>query len=177
VASYYYLVATLPSLRYDGVLPFTTDTFLSLCKEQVSKAHYLLLEQAVSGVASSHHFLFQYQHFAGMVKKELTEARSRKLSLSDPSYRNDGDKEAKISDTVRQALSSDDVLQAEMLLIRLHWNYLDDLSALHTFDIEGLLSYALKLKMLQRKSLFTREEGNAEFKRLFSNIQTEIENN
>ncbi len=56
MASYYYLVATLPSLRYDGVLPFTTDTFLSLCKDQVSKAHYLLLEQAVSGVASSHRF-------------------------------------------------------------------------------------------------------------------------
>ncbi len=87
-------------------------------------------------------------------------------------------KKQKISETVRQALSNDDVLQAEMMLIRLHWNYLDDLSALHTFDIEGLLSYALKLKMLQRKkSLFTREEGNAEFKRLFSNIQTEIENN
>jgi len=177
VASYYYLVATLPSLRYDGTLPFTTDAFLALCKDQVSNAHYLLLEQAVEGVASMHHFLSRYQHFADMVKKELTEARSKKLSLSDPAYRNDGEKEARISDIVRQALASDDVLQAEMLLIKLHWNYLDELSALHTFDIEGLLSYALKLKMLQRKSLFTREEGNAEFKRLFSNIQTEIENN
>ncbi len=177
MASYYYLVATLPSLRYDGSLPFTTDDFLSVCKEQVSKSHIALLRQAVSGEHSSHPFLSQYQHFASMVQKELVEARSKKLSLSDSSYRNDGEKQANISETVRQALSNEDVLQAELMLIRLHWAFLDDLSALHTFDIEGLLSYALKLKILQRKSLFTREEGNAEFKRLFSNIQTEIENN
>lgn len=176
MASYYYLVATLPSLRYDGVLPFTTDDFLELCKGQVSDAHYRLLVSAITGDVKSHRFLSTYQHFADMVTNELTEARSRKLSLSDPAYRNEGDKEAKIAETVRQALATEDVLQAELLLLQLHWKFLDDLSALHTFDIEALLSYALKLKMLQRKSLFSREEGNVEFKRLFSNIQTEIEN-
>ncbi len=177
MASYYYLVATLPTLRLDGPLSLTTETFLSLCKPLVGKQHYSLLCKAVSGQPASHPFLAAYQHFETMVTKELVEQRSRKLSLSDPAYRNDADKEGRISDTVRQALALDNVLEAELLLLSLHWKFLDELATLHTFDIEALLSFALKLKLLQRKSLFTREEGNAEFKRLFSNIQTEIENN
>lgn len=176
MASYYYLVASLPALRYGGVLPFSTEAFLVQCKTQVSPHHYQLLETALAGTPSTQHFLNSYQNFAQMVKKELTEQRSRKLGLNDPSYRNDADKEARISESVRQALASDDVLQAEMMLIALHWKFLDDLSALHVFDIEGLLAYALKLAILERKSLFTQEEGNAEFKRLFSNIQSQIEN-
>lgn len=177
MASYYYLVATLPTLRLDGPLSFSTETFLTLCKTQVSDRHYHLLCKALSGEKASHPFLKAYQHFETMVSKELVEQRSRKLSLSDPAYRNDADKEGRISDTVRQALAQENVLEAELLLLTLHWKFLDELATLHTFDIEALLSFALKLKLLQRKSLFTREEGNAEFKRLFSNIQTEIANN
>ncbi len=177
MASYYYLVATLPSLRYDGTVPFSCSQFLSLCKEQVSERHYQIIRAAVQDGDAKNKFLSDYQHFCSMVKGELTEQRSRKLSVSDSEYKNTSDKEARISETVRQALGMDDVLQAELLLLQLHWKYVDDLVALHTFDIEGLLAYALKLRLLERKNLFTREEGNAEFKRLFSNIQTEIENN
>ncbi|MDD3057905.1 MAG: DUF2764 family protein [Sphaerochaeta sp.] len=177
MASYYYLVASLPSLRYEGSLPFTTESFLKLCTNQLSDTHFAMVRAVLLGQPCSHRFVHSYEHFASMVKKELTEQRSRKLSLSDSSYKNDGDREAHIADVVRQALSMEDVLAAEMLLVQLHWNFIDELCALHTFDIEAVLGYAIKLRMLERKSLFTREEGNAEFKRLFSNIQTEIENN
>jgi len=37
-----------------------------------------------------------------------------------------------------------------------------------------LLSYRLKLQLLLRKDLFSPLEGNAEFKLLFSNLQTNI---
>lgn len=177
MASYYYLVATLPSLRYDGKPAYSTAEFLSLCKEQVSDSHYQLISSAFSDTPQRNRFLEEYQKFSAMVNGELTEQRSRKLSLSDSQYKNMHDKEARISETVRQALSMEDVLQAELLLLQLHWKFIEELVALHTFDIEGLLGYALKLRLLQRKNLFTRDEGNAEFKRLFSNIQTEIENN
>lgn len=177
MASYYYLVATLPTLRLDGPLLLSTKSFFTLCKSQVSERHYHLLCKTVSGEPSSHPFLKAYQHFEAMVHKELVEQRSRKLSLSDPAYRNDADKEGRISDTVRQALAQENVLEAELLLLALKWKFLDELAALHTFDMEALIGFALKLALLERKSLFTREEGNAEFKRLFSNIQTEIENN
>ena len=175
MASYYYLVATLPMLRYDGALPFDTDSFLEICKNKVSNADYQTLSDALGGIPSSHSFLKKWQQFSSMVQQELNEQRSRKLGVSSAKYRNDGEKEYRIQETVRHALNDENVLDAEMSLMMLKWKFLDELAALHVFDLEGLLSYAIKLQLLQRKSLFTREGGNAEFKRLFSNIQSEIE--
>lgn len=122
MASYYYLVASLPSLRYEGSLPFTSESFLKLCTNQLSDAHLEMIRAVLAGEPCSHRFVRSYQHFASMVKKELTEQRSRKLSLSDPSYKNDGDKEAHIADVVRQALSMEDVLirAHERMGLRLH---------------------------------------------------------
>ncbi|NBK24843.1 MAG: DUF2764 family protein [Spirochaetia bacterium] len=176
MASYYYLVATLPMLRYESQSPFDTDSFLEQCKGQVSDRDYQSIVSALSGRSSSHPFLQKWQQFASMVKKELNDQRSKKLDLSAPKYRNDGEKAFRIGEAVRQALSNENALDAELSLLSLKWDYLDEIAALHYFDVEALLAYALKLQLLQRKGLFTKEEGNAEFKRLFSNLQSEIAN-
>ncbi len=176
MASYYYLVATLPLLRYESQVPFDTASFLEQCRTQVSERDYRTIASALSGRASSHPFLKKWQQFASMIQKELNDQRSKKLGLSAARYRNDGDKEFRIAETVRQALSNENVLEAELSLLALKWNYLNEISALHYFDVEALLTYAVKLQLLERKNLFTKEEGNAEFKRLFSNLQTEIAN-
>ncbi len=174
--AYYYLVATLPMLRYEGGLPFDTASFLEQCKSQVSESDYQSLESALSGRHASHPFLKKWQQFASMVKKELNDQRSTRLGLTEPKYRNDGEKDFRIGEAVRQALSNDNALEAELSLLSLKWNFIEEISALHFFDVEALLSYAVKLQILERKSLFTKEEGNAEFKRLFSNLQSEIAN-
>ena len=175
MASYYYLVATLPMLRYEGVSPFDTASFLEQCNSHVSDRDYQTIKDALSGRPSSHPFLKKWQQYTSMVKKELNDQRSKKLGLS-AKYRNDGEKEFRISEAVRQALSNDNALDAELSLLALTWNYIDEIVALHYFDVEALLAYAVKLQLLQRKGLFTKEEGNAEFKRLFSNLQSEIAN-
>jgi hypothetical protein len=79
-----------------------------------------------------------------------------------------------VADAVRLALSNDNVLEAEMSLIILQWKHLDEMAEGHVFDIEGLLAYALKLGLITRKNLFVKEQGNSEFCRLFSNLQSEI---
>ena len=176
MASYYYLVATLPLLRYEAQSPFDTDSFLEQCKSQVTARDYQTIVSALTGRPSTHPFLKGWQQFASMVKKELNDQRSKKLGLSESKYRNEGEKAFRIAEAVRQALSNENALDAELSLLALKWNYLDEVAALHYFDVEALLSYAVKLQLLQRKSLFTKEEGNAEFKRLFSNLQSEIAN-
>ncbi|MBI9094856.1 MAG: DUF2764 family protein [Sphaerochaeta sp.] len=176
MASYYYLVATLPLLRYESQGPFDTVSFLEQCKSHVREHDYQTIVSALSGRNSSHPFLKKWQQFASMVKKELNDQRSKKLGLSTPKYRNEGEKEFRIGEAVRQAISNENALEAELSLLSLKWKYLDEISALHYFDVEALLAYAVKLQLLKRKSLFTKEEGNAEFKRLFSNLQSEIAN-
>ncbi len=51
---------------------------------------------------------------------------------------------------------------------------LDDLVGLHMFDAQVLFGYALKLKLLERRSCFEKEKGKAEFKHLFEQIQQRV---
>jgi len=176
MASYYYLVATLPLLRFEAQRPFDAAYFLKQCKSLVSDHDYQTITSALSGRPSSHPFLMKWQLFASMVKKELNDQRSKKLGLSALKYQNNGGKKISIGEAVRQALSNENALDAELSLLALKWKYLDEIVGLHYSDVEALLVYALKLQLLERKSLFTKEEGHAEFKRLFSNLQSEIAN-
>jgi hypothetical protein len=162
-------------LRFDDAAPFGCAAFLELCKGKVSPSDYETLSKALDGERSGHPFLKKWQTFYQMTKAELNDQRSRKLSRQTARYRNDGPREHRITETVRVAVGSDNPLEGELALLQLFWKYLDELAVLHTFDLEGLLCYALKLQLLERKGLFDREDGNAEFKRLFSNLQTEIE--
>ena len=43
MASYYYLIASLPELRADGDMPLTYDEFLSCCQSNVSEEKYQML--------------------------------------------------------------------------------------------------------------------------------------
>lgn len=174
MASYYYLVASLPMLRYDSPSPITVDQFLADCRSAMDGKAYHLVECAVTGKPANNRFLRTYQHFCLMVRKELSEQRARRLSLPGETYKNDGEKSYVITDAVRAAVSNENVLDAEMSLIILQWKQLDEMTAGHTFDMEGVLGYALKLGIITRKNLFDNEQGNIEFRRLFSNLQSDI---
>ena len=44
MASYYYLIASLPDLKADGDMPITYGEFLSCCQSNVSDAKYQMLK-------------------------------------------------------------------------------------------------------------------------------------
>lgn len=179
MSSYYYLVAALPMLRYDGAAPMTYEDFLELCRGNVSKRDFRLISSATLSPAgddrsSTYPFLKKWNHFRDMVASELSDQRARKLEFCGDRYKNEGDKEYRISETVRAALSAPNPLQGELLLISLYWKFLDDLGGLHAFDVDALLAYAVKLQLLERKGRFSSQEGNTEFRWLFSNLQSKI---
>ena len=45
MASYYYLISSLPTLSADGGMPFSYEEFLRLCQSNVSGETYRLLEE------------------------------------------------------------------------------------------------------------------------------------
>ena len=45
MASYYYLISSLPTLSADGGMPFSYEEFLRLCQSNVSGATYRLLQE------------------------------------------------------------------------------------------------------------------------------------
>ena len=71
-------------------------------------------------------------------------------------------------------MQTENPLESELLLMRFQWEKAEELLSTRVFDREVLFTYAIQLALLERKALFTPLEGNAEFKRLFSNLQSII---
>jgi hypothetical protein len=81
MASYYYLIASLPELKADGEMPITYSEFLSCCQSNVSESKYKLLEDlSLSSVEGP--LVNKWAEFYGMLTKELNYQRRSCWSMS-----------------------------------------------------------------------------------------------
>ena len=170
MASYYYLIASLPELRTDGEMPLTYREFLSLCQSNVSDSVYELPENLTLS-STKGPLVEDWAKFYGMLRKELSYQRSVNLGKS---YSSAYDKDGFISQVVSSALSAKNPLEAEKILLDYEFENLDSLVGLHMFDEYVLFGYAIKLKLLERLSCFEQEKGKAEFQTLFEGIQRRV---
>ncbi|MBR2539465.1 MAG: DUF2764 family protein [Mogibacterium sp.] len=170
MASYYYLIASLPELRADGDMPITYSEFLSCCQSNVSDSVYQILEN-LSLSSTEGPLVKEWANFYGMLTKELNYQRSMNLGRS---YSSAYDKDGLIAQVVAQALAAKNPLEAEKVLLEYEFENLDSLIGLHMFDDYVLFGYAIKLKLLERQNCFEQEKGQAEFKSLFDGIQQRV---
>lgn len=170
MASYYYLISSLPDLRTDGEAPMTYEEFLHMCQSNVSEEKYKLLED-LTLASTKGPIVEEWSQFYGNLIREVNFQRS--VNLGKP-YGAVWDKDSTIAQAAAAALAAPNPLEAEKLLLNYEFENLDALVGLHTFDDEYLFGYALKLKLLERMSCFIPEKGKEEFKRLFDQVQQRV---
>lgn len=170
MASYYYLIASLPELRADGEMPLTYEEFLSLCQGNVSESEYELLKNLTLD-SKEGPLVSEWSNFYGMLTKELNYQRSINLGKS---YSTAYDKDGLIAQVAASALSAKNPLEAERILLEYEFENLDSLVGLHMFDDHVLFGYAIKLKLLERLTSFEQDKGKAEFQTLFDGIQQQV---
>ncbi|MBR0468681.1 MAG: hypothetical protein IJJ16_03115 [Mogibacterium sp.] len=170
MASYYYLIASLPELRADGDMPITYSEFLSCCQSNVSEEKYQLLKDLTLD-STEGPLVDEWSRFYGMLTKELNYQRSMNLGRS---YSSAYDKDGIIAQAVAAALSAKNPLEAEKVLLEYEFENLDSLVGLHMFDDYVLFGYAIKLKLLERLNCFEQTKGKAEFQSLFEGIQQRV---
>ena len=170
MASYYYLLSSLPMLRSDGEIPFEYDTFLSMCKSAVSSSKYAILENLTLSSAEGP-LLSEWSKFYTIFKQELTAQRNQRLGRQVSfSYQ----KDETMSKTIAAAMNHKNPLEAEKVLLALQFEILDGLIGTHYFDDYALMGYALKLKLLERKNVFDQKKGKAELGRILHGLQQQI---
>ena len=170
MASYYYLIASLPELKADGDMPLTYEEFLHCCQSNVSDADYELLRNLTLS-STEGPLVDKWSEFYGMLNKELSYQRSMNLGKS---YSSAYDKDGIIASVVSSALSAKNPLEAEKILLEYQFENLDSLIGLHMFDDFVLFGYAIKLKLLERLNCFEQTKGKAEFNSLFEGIQQRV---
>lgn len=170
MASYYYLIASLPELRTDGDMPITYEEFLTLCQGNVSDSDFELLKNLTLN-SKEGPLVTEWAKFYEMLTKELNYQRSMNLGKT---YSSAYDKDGIIAQAASSALSAKNPLEAEKILLEYEFENLDSLVGLHMFDAHVLFGYAIKLKLMERLTSFEQDKGKAEFQTLFDGIQQRV---
>lgn len=170
MASYYYLMSSLPLLKSDGSMPIKYSEFLDMCKGEVSKSKYDLLENLTVN-SNEGPFLSEWAKFYGTLSRELNHGRKAKLKITDNEYKERDESVAKI---VNSVMNEKNPLVAEKILLSMEFEKLDELIGIHNFDDWSLFGYALKLKLLERQSIFDFKKGKREYNVIIDSINEKI---
>jgi hypothetical protein len=187
VSQYYYFVATLPRLAFDGPAPMSVTRFLEECRRLMSPHDYEAVMQAnlssreapQAGVSAAG----QYFATDRQLRNTLVELRAQRLgwdamrffrseleSAAEPTVTT-----AKTAQAARSALDAESPKTGELQLLQYRWALIDQLETNHHFDVVRLICYHLKLQLLERKNKFDKETGREVFQRTVDAISAPLE--
>lgn len=169
--SRYYFLASLPMLKFNAKAPFDWETFMDYAQDGVSKSDYKLIEGISKNDFSGCGFLRDWKKFTDSVDRAINEKRRANLGLCDTYY---PENDYSLSKYVSTVMNAKNPLEAELLMLKYKYEYLEEKLAFEAFSRDVVLGYALKLKLLLRKDLFTVEAGNVQYGILFDRVKEEI---
>jgi hypothetical protein len=170
LASYYYLIASLPDLKSDGEMPMSYQEFLDMCESNVSESKYEILKNLTLD-STEGPIVKEWSSFYGSMTKELNSQRSANLGKP---YSASYDKDSMTAQIASAAMAAANPLEAEKIMLDYEFQQLDSLVGQHMFDDYVLFGYAIKLKLLERQNCFVHEKGEKEFRRLLGIVQQRV---
>ena len=170
--SRYYFLSSLPMLRYDEPAPLTWERFLSDALGNISNSDYGLLIQIAQGKDGGNGFLKKWY----AVNAKLADAVNahRKVNLGRDDVGPVVLREYEVERVATAAMNAKNPLEAEFILMKFGYDFLESAKGLEPFSENALLAYALQLRILLRKDSFTAEKGNKQYEKLFGIIQNEM---
>ena len=165
--SYYYLAASLPILDFEKALPFSYSDFLDNCQRLMGTKDFQFLKQATltyDKIQSPHSALEALAKFNRHFQNEMVYARAKRVNRESSDYiRGDRSADQISIDVINSAAKAENPLEAEKILDRYKWQKFEDMAQIHFFDLTFLMSYALKLQILERQQEINSEKGTAKF--------------
>ncbi len=151
-------------------MPMTYPAFLEQCRASVSADVYKVLEQLTLS-SDKGPLLKEWGTWYTRMQRELNKRRREKLGKP---FDRTVEADQSTRDMIEVVMNAPDPLAAEKIMLDAQFNYLDSLVAMHYFDDHVLYGYAVKLKLLERRDVFKKEKGSAEFERLFDGVKQQI---
>lgn len=182
MSKYFYAVATLPFVSYESESFMDPAEFLEFCSYQLHKDDFaavstLTLVPDIS-TATRSEAVDRFMRFERGVRNALVRHRAARAGIDASDFiagdrsGNDFSDDATASDLARTAFSATvtSPLQAEEILDRGRWAFLDHVEAGHHFDFDNLAVYYLRLLILSRRAGRTRERGIAGYEAEYAKI-------
>ena len=152
-SSRYYLVSSLPLLRFGKNPAMPTQDFLPECKKWMSPQEYRVLQKAdidsSKVLVDTNPILTQWRMQDSFLRDDLSRARHIAQNTSGE----------KLPVSMLSVFAQETPLLMEKEFARKQWYVLDELELGHYFDINILIVYFLKLQILERFATFNKDEG------------------
>lgn len=157
---YYYLVASLPYLRFGHAPGISKSEFFSECKKWLDREDIIdvtSVDVSDLKVRSGERFMVsEWKRFDLAMREELAQIR---LSAKEGAR-------GKVPLLLKEIFEERTPLLAEKNIQKKRWDFLDELESGFHLDINVLIIYCLKIQILERLSGFDKEEGMEMFKNL-----------
>lgn len=158
-------------LRFADKAPMGWEEFMQAAQGRVGSSDMKLLCRIEKGDYTGCAFLKEWKRFCDKADSAVN-ARRRVTLGKDDAFSNEEDFElAKFGDSV---MSAKNPLDAELLIMKFKFDYLDRAMFIKAFSQDCVLGYALQLRILIRKDLFDVDFGNAQYTKLFDKVREEI---
>lgn len=172
MGAYYYLMSSLPYLTLEQTPSIDMASFKIACETSLTASDMSVLvsaeqEMPVNVTGSQALKVFLDSEFG--LRNALVRLRAAKsgfdpqISLRLAEGYRDGSDSSQVSEIARLALSAENPLEAENIIDRFRWRLLEDLDVGHHFDIENVMVYYLKLKILERRRSLVVPEGKLRY--------------
>lgn len=164
MASYYYLVAGLPTLLFDEPPPITPAELTSRGEAWLEPDEASDVRAALAGRLAGARTpgLRAWREQETELRNAVARQRAaRRRADAGPYLRPARDWSAFIERGVAEAFQKPQPLERELALDRLRWALLDDFPGIDPFGFAAVAAYALKLALVQRWHGLTAERGRA----------------
>lgn len=156
---YYYLVASMPAMKFAEGVPMGTEQFLYECEKWLADEDLNSIRKA-SGPVSKEEKGAQSEGLLGeLLKKDLL----LREQLKQIREANKAGETAHVPEYLRPVMDAANPLQMETELQRLRWDFLEAMSAEYFFDLNWLILYFLKIRINKRMASFNKDKGEELF--------------
>ena len=194
--NYEYIVASLPVLRPEDSRSdnVNAEALIAEIREQLSGRDQTVLDQLLAGydaeqltedfyrqiLRHKNRFLREWFRFdldlrnatVGYLNHQLHRAPDHDKILLEE---REGEEFPEL-EAAERILRGKDILQRERGLDELRWHKVDEITLLDYFDLETLLGYVAKLKIIDRWLQLDPDSGRALFRRMVEEIRTTYDN-
>lgn len=194
--NYEYIVASLPVLRPEDSRSdnVNAEALIAEIREQLSGRDQVVLDQLLAGydagqltedfyrqiLRHKNRFLREWFRFdldlrnatVGYLNHQLHRAPDHDKILLEERQ----EEEFPELEAAERILRGKDILQRERGLDELRWHKIDEITLLDYFDLETLLGYVAKLKIIDRWLQLDPDSGRALFRRMVDEIRTTYDN-
>lgn len=168
-ADLFYFISSLPTLRWGEKPPFSYEDFMAKCRTDLGADIADCLEKLrlvpLDDVCHASDTGNLWHDFEAYIRNNVAEIRQVKLRRGASMFVHRNTPRLSPGDRkrVEEIMALQSPKERELALDKMRWQYLDELSAGHFFDIRALEVYTLRLLLQNKQTSWQPKAGRAVF--------------